>query len=446
MTAPPNTGAVHDPAAGPPRCQGADLPRGVLRPLWIGFAVIAVTLVAFLFWAGFAPLATSIPANGHLSARKPSYDLQHPFGGPVAEILVTEHARVPRGAVLLRLDVGKEVAELKEVRAILTPMVEERAALHAALNDTLPPEDETPTEGATTLAYDRMRNLQASQNMRVRMAQQVQDNYQTRAATLQASLQNSETVAATIQARLLQDESARTPKDLRLDDVDALRHLLLDVQSAIRSDRMELADLESRVVQAHLKMSHDGLAFRQKLLDRLAELEETIPQLRIQMLRLQDQINQAELRAPDAGVIARLHYDTPHMVVAPGDTVLTLARPATDQMVYFNAPAHAIDQLRAGMKGYLTLTSLPQRSHPRVRVTIRSLAPEARRNSDDQVIGYDGVAVMDTQDRDAVIAMGEKVSLSADMPITLVFTGRETTFGAYLMGPFWSFISKALQD
>lgn len=38
------------------------------------------------------------------------------------------------------------------------------------------------------------------------------------------------------------------------------------------------------------------------------------------------------------------------------------------------------------------------------------------------------------------------ISLSTDMPVHLVFTGRQTTFGDYLIEPFWAFLSQAMQD
>ena len=99
------------------------------------------------------------------------------------------------------------------------------------------------------------------------------------------------------------------------------------------------------------------------------------------------------------------------------------------------------------MSGQLTLAALPQRSHPRVTATITSMSPKARRDADGRVLGYDGVAEINPEDHTALLAqLGEGISLTADMPVTVVFTGRDTTFGAYIMGPFWSFLQKAMQD
>nr|WP_280636601.1 HlyD family efflux transporter periplasmic adaptor subunit [Shimia sp. R10_1] len=196
-----------------------------------------------------------------------------------------------------------------------------------------------------------------------------------------------------------------------------------------------------------MQATREQVEHRQKLLDRLAQLEEAIPRLQRQVLGLSARIDQADIRAPEAGIVASLFYDTAAMVVARGDTVLTLSRPTERHQVSFIANPQVIDQLHVGMPGQLTVAALPQRSHPRVSATITSLSPEARRNSDGAVVGYDGVAEIDAEDHAALLAqLGDDATLTTDMPVSVVFAGRQTTFGAYLVGPFWGFLEKAMQD
>ena len=42
--------------------------------------------------------------------------------------------------------------------------------------------------------------------------------------------------------------------------------------------------------------------------------------------------------------------------------------------------------------------------------------------------------------------LGSDFALFIDMPVTLIFAGRETTFSDYLVGPFLDFLAKAMQD
>ena len=135
------------------------------------------------------------------------------------------------------------------------------------------------------------------------------------------------------------------------------------------------------------------------------------------------------------------------MVVSRGDSVLTLAR-ATEALEFaFVASPQTIDPLHVGMQVFLTVTSLPQHQHPKVRVTISALSPEARRDRDGRILGYDGIAIINPNDRHALQKeLGDNLSLSTDMPVHLVFTGRQMTFGDYLIEPFWAFQRQAMQD
>ncbi len=423
------------------------LPPQVTRPLWIGFWAILVSLVAFCGWAVLAPLATSIPAAGHLSAQQPSLDIQHRFGGKIADVRVKLHAPVEKGQLLIRLDVSNAQAELHELQAALAPMQEERRALADALAGTLTAEDTEGLSPQTRLALHRMKAKQDVLVLGAEMTQKLETSLRAQTEQHRASIKHLQNRENSMQDRLERYAKLAAQGTLRSADAEALHESILEVQASLAREHAELASLESQATQARLQVTRDKLEFRQEILDRQAQLEEAIPRLRLQALRLSAQITQAEIRAPDDGVVTALPYDTAAMVVAQGDTVVTLARPSEALDVAFIASPQAIDQLRVGMNGYLTVTGLPQRNHPRVRITLTSLSPEARRDQEGRVIGYDGVAAMHPEDETNLRAeMGTHLNLASDMPVHLVFTGRQVTFADYLVGPFLRFLSQAMQD
>lgn len=99
------------------------------------------------------------------------------------------------------------------------------------------------------------------------------------------------------------------------------------------------------------------------------------------------------------------------------------------------------------MSGFATLTSLPQRNLPKVRVHITALSPQATRNQDGAVVGYEGRARLNAEDVGKVKAViGSGLRLSNDMPVGLTFEGRRVTFADYLVAPFLVFLTKSLQD
>ncbi len=356
------------------------------------------------------------------------------------------HAAVTKGQLLIRLDVTDAEAELAEVHAALAPMQEERAALGAALNNTL--QEASGSIGAQSkLAHARMKNMQDALQMRADMTTELEAALRQRAKRLRTSLDHLDARRRSMDKRLARYVTLAAQGALRTAEIDALKEAVLGVESGMAREQAELVSLESQATQARLEVAREKLEFRQRILDRQAQLEEDIPRLRLQILRLSAQIAKADIVAPDDGIVAAFPYDTETMVVPKGETVLTLARPNGELDVAFVASPQAIDQLRVGMEGVLTVTSLPQRNHPKVRVVLTSLSPEAQRDPDGAITGYDGVAIIKAEDQAALRAeMGDRLTLAQDMPVHLVFTGRHVTFGDYLVEPFLRFLSQAMQD
>ncbi len=424
----------------------AKLPKGVTRPIRVGFIVIFSAIAAFTIWATHAPLSTSIHAAGYLNAANPSFDIQHPFGGDIAAIYVREHDVVEAGQALLAFDVENAKAQRRELEATLLPLRQELDVLDIVLVEGVGEALRDLTEYAN-LSEERVKNMQAVLRMQREVGQ----------ATETAFLQRAEGIEKSMAARLNQRESMHARLEryrilvengaLRVSENDVLLEEILELEASLEAERAEIQSLRNQAVQTRTQTARELLEFRQNLLDRKAQLVETIPKLRLEILRLNAMIDQSEISAPEAGVVTRLHYPTDEMFVQRGQTVLTLTRLTQDHTVSFRVSPHLIDQVRAGMTGVLTITSLSQRNHPRVEVQIQSLSPDARRDSEGTILGYDGVAKIDAQALDhLLLELAGDVSLVNDMPINLVFEGREITFGAYLLGPFWEFLSMALQD
>jgi multidrug efflux pump subunit AcrA (membrane-fusion protein) len=61
----------------------------------------ALAVIIFLggvgLWSALAPIATTLRISGTLVSTKPSFDIQHPFGGLVTDVLVSLHQSVDVG-------------------------------------------------------------------------------------------------------------------------------------------------------------------------------------------------------------------------------------------------------------------------------------------------------------------------------------------------------------
>ncbi|WP_132858904.1 HlyD family efflux transporter periplasmic adaptor subunit [Shimia isoporae] len=396
---------------------------------------------------------------GHLNAPLPNFDIQHPVGGDIQEVLIKEHEPVVAGQVLVRMDVTNERAQHAELEGSLQSLIAERAAIQWALSFT-PTAVQTPYSGlkeelstaAQSTAQNsshmaRISNMLGALRLHKDVMTQTADAMLVRAQGLEHGLQARLQQRRSMQARFDKFRQLVATGAFRASDNDTLLEAILDLDSSIRSQEAEVAAIKLQAAQTELQIHSEELELRQKLLDRQSQIATTIPRLRMRLLRLEAVLQHAELRAPANGTIAQLHYDTEAMYVPRGETVLTLTRHTKAHHVAFVVPPHAIDQVRVGMAGKLKVSSLPQRNHPEIRVEIASISPEAQRDAEETVLGYDGIAQINRADlQNLRKQMGDELSLSIDMPVTLIFTGRQTTFADYLIGPFWDFLAKALQD
>ena len=135
------------------------------------------------------------------------------------------------------------------------------------------------------------------------------------------------------------------------------------------------------------------------------------------------------------------------MYAPRGTTLLTLSQTLKDPSVSFTIPTQAIDQVRVGMEGSLTIPALPQRNLPKVRLRLTAVSPDAKRDQDGNVLGYAAKAQIFSEDMAKIVAaMDGDLHLATDMPVSVALEGRTVTFAQYLFAPFMTIFEGSLQD
>lgn len=426
----------------PGQPNAADLPAALTRPLWGGFALVAVFLLSVVLWSVYAPLATSVQAAGHLVALRPSFEIQHPFGGRIGQVFADEHQEVAAGDLLLRMDSAPQEAQLQEISAQIGALGQENEAARAFLRD--PQAAAAAAEGAIA---ERFAAMYRSTVIETEGARAQAEALRRQAEVLQARVTAGQDQRASMLARFERQHGLVQKGRFRAAEQDALFETLMALEGELSSDAAEIIGLGSQAGQAVLRAAGAETKFRSDLLSVLAGNEKRLPDLRRQQIDLETRILAAEIRAPFAGVVTGLSFSTRQMYAPRGETLMVLTGTGRAYQAAFTVPPHLIDQLDEGMEGTLALTGLPQRNLPRVRAVVLSLSPSARRDSEGAPVGYDGLAELNAADLAALRAaapVGARFSI--DMPLTLTFPGREVTFFEYLVAPFFGFLGRAMQD
>jgi len=233
---------------------------------------------------------------------------------------------------------------------------------------------------------------------------------------------------------------AKAQEELQADQV-------LSLEGDINEQEELLASMLNQAAQAVLNAQKLKTKFRLSLLNRQFENNRLLPNLRRQSLALEDEIKSAVIRSPISGTAVFVGYDTNQMYAAKGTTLVTLSQALNQPIVQILIPTQTIDQVRVGMRGTLTVTSLPQRNLPKIKVRLKSISPDATKNSDGNPIGYSAQATIVGDDlQQAVASLHGDLHLIADMPVSVALEGRQTTFSQYLVTPFFRIFEGAIQD
>jgi HlyD family secretion protein len=96
-----------------------------------GLSLMLLLFAGIGGWAAFASISGAVIAEARIVVETNPKKLQHPEGGVVSEILVTDGARVEAGQLLLRLDETETRANLAIINTMLDELIARQARLEA---------------------------------------------------------------------------------------------------------------------------------------------------------------------------------------------------------------------------------------------------------------------------------------------------------------------------
>jgi HlyD family type I secretion membrane fusion protein len=421
------------------------MPTEITRPLRLAFISLSIAIFCLMIWAVFAPLSTTIRATGTLVSTKPSYDIQHSFGGRIQQVFVKAQSKVEKGQVLFELDVATQVKGLNEIQIQIANIEAENAVISHILvaTDADSVADNPPSDLINARYYEQRHQLKLDISAELQTAhanqqraKSIEDGINILIKRQRVMSERSLSLNALVKKGLL----SKAQEELQTDQV-------LSLTGEINEQEEQLLSVQNQADQATLNAQKLKIKFRLSLLNRQFENNRLLPNLRRQSLALEDEIESAVIRSPISGIAVFVGYDTNQMYAAKGTTLVTLSQALDQPIVQMLIPTQTIDQVRVGMTGTLTVTSLPQRNLPKIRVRLKSISPDAAKDNDGNPTGYPAQATIMGDDlQQAVANLQGNLHLIADMPVSVALEGRQTTFSQYLVTPFFTMFEGAIQD
>ena len=424
----------------------------IRHPVILGLVAALALVLGFGLWATLTHISGAIVAQGQIEVERDRQVVQHPDGGVVAEILVSEGARVEAGQPLLRLDGAALRSELTIVEGQLSELVGRSARLTAerdgvatlefpadilALAETSP-EVAAQLDGQRRLFEARAATLAEKRGLLSQRTEQI---------TAQSNGIAAQSVALNRQLDLIEQELASQQSLLdkglaQAGAVLALQREQARLEGQIGELQAELARTEGQVTEIEIEMSSLDTTRREEATTELRQVGPMLLELAERRRALRERIDRLDIRAPVAGIVLGLQVTTPQAVLRPAEPVLYLIPQDRPLVITARiAPIH-IDEVSVGQTAELVFSAFSARDTPHLTGRVTLVSADALSDPQSGATYYTAEVELAEGER---ARLGDRV-LVPGMPVEVYLqTGRRTPL-AYLVKPFTDYFAHAFRE
>lgn len=427
-------------------------PWSALRPLALGIVTIAALVSGLGGWASLTTIAGAIVVPGRIEASQDRQVVQHPDGGTVAAVLISEGDTVSAGDVLLRLDGSALKSDLAIVETRLMELTVRRARL-VAQRDRLAEVRFPASIAAAAITRPEMAELMAAET--ALFARTAEAQAQARALRLTRIDQIRTEIAGLAQRASAVDTEIALLKD----EVSALRSLSgrgLVPESRVSQQARDLArltglrgDLSAARAAAAGRITETEIELALLVVEADRQVESDLGEVIADQLELDERrralsarIARLDLVAPASGVVLGLAVETPQSVIRPAETLLEIVPLGRPALAKVRVPVAHVDEVRPGQAVRLVFPTLPVRSTPPVTgtVTLVSAGTLVDERTGDRFYAAE-IAIDET----ALRGLAE-VTFVPGMPVEAYLRTDDRTVLAYLLKPFTDYFRTAFRE
>lgn len=424
----------------------------VRRPTILGMLALAVLLLGFGLWSTLTTLSGAVVASGRIEVEQNRQVVQHPDGGVVAEILVTEGAVVEAGAILMRLDGTLILSE----RAIILGQKRELAARTARL--------EAERDGAEAIVFSPALLAEAETdadlatlikgqvglfNARVESASKVREQLSRRVEQIRAQISGIEAQSRALETQLSLIKDELVSQQGLLDKGLAQASTVLGLQreearlmGLVGELTATRAQSEARITETEIEISRVTSMRIEAAVQELREIAPALVEASERLNSLDEKISRLDIRAPVSGIVIGLAVTTPRAVIRSADPVLYLVPQDRPLVIAAQVPPIHIDQIHVGQEVELVFSAFSSRTTPQLKGKISKVSADSFTDQATQAAYYRAEIVLE----EGEIARLEGQALLPGMPVDAFIQTEAQTPLAYLIKPFTDYFSRAFRE
>lgn len=425
--------------------------RAIRRNLVIGLALVALLSVGAGGWAATTPLAGAIISTGTLVVNSHVKKVQHPTGGIVASIAVSNGSHVRAGDILLRLNETQTRANLAIVERRLVELNAREARLAAerdnrsdidfgnSLKTDVSDADIRKAVNGERQLFTARQSFRAGQKAQlgermVQLAQEIQG--------LEVQVVGKDQEILLIQKELGGVQQLLAQGLMQVTRVNSLEREAARLTSERGALIASIAQAKGRIAETQLQRIQIDEDLQREVATEIREVNTQIGEFDERRVAALDQLKRTDLRAPQDGIVHELAVHTADAVLAPGEVAMLIV-PVSDKLeAEVRIAPQDIDQLAAGQSVNLRFSAFHQGTTPEVEGRISYVGADLTHEPQTGLSYYQARVQIEAQVLDKL----GNVKLVPGMPVeAFVKTGDRTAL-SYLLKPLMDQIERAFKE
>lgn len=418
----------------------------------VGTIACAALVFGFGGWAATAKLSSAVISAGTVVVASNVKQVQHPDGGIVGEIMVTDGESVEAGDLLLRLDETLVAANRALLDGQIVAMEARLARLEAERDDA--EAIEVPDE-----FKDRM-----DEHLVKRAFEAQQKVFDAGRDTIDGQVDRLDERAKQIREQINGLNAQRSAKEEEIELIDEELDVLTALFERGRTTRDKIVnlkrnrtrlegergDLTSQIAVANGRINETELEVlqlttekREKTFAEITEIEPELANLKERRVAADFQLKRMDIRSPSDGTVFELAVHTVGGVVQPAETIMQIVPQADKLVIEARLAPTDVDQVEIGQDAVVVLSAFDHNTTPQLQGEVRFVSAEASRD-EQSGIPYYVVRVALTDDE--LDRLPEKLVLMPGMPAELYIATGGQTVVAYLVKPLAEQVRRAWRE
>ncbi|UHS64152.1 HlyD family type I secretion periplasmic adaptor subunit [Agrobacterium vaccinii] len=431
----------------------SEVPRSIRMYSVTGLAVLFASFGGFGYWAGTAPLASAIIAQGSFVATGNNKIIQHLEGGIIKEMRVNEGAAVKEGDILVVLDKtaalsNQKMINLKRLR-LETIVYRLRAEAQGEKTFKVPaivmaeasdPDVNAIIQGQNVVFHSKQIKLEEQLNLVEKNIRSLEFRFvgykgQKASFERQQSLLEQE-----------RDSKAKLARDgvIRKTDMLALERAIADAMGDISRLDGEMNQSEAEIAKFRQEAVIAVNSNKQAALDALETAEADLDGVRQQLREAEQVLERTIIRSPVNGTVIRSYYHTAGGVITTGKPIMEILPAHVPLILEAQVLRTSIDQLHEGQMASIRLSALNRRTTPVLDGKVFYVSADSiEENAGMQV---KDVYIVRVQISDEELAKVHGFHPVPGMPADVMIQTSERTFFEYLTKPIADSMSRAFKE